>query len=176
MHFNVSGALDCPVSQVNTALYSERCSSSRRPRKCFRTRNVPRRFSSSESSGLTQRLAAISSRRPRRTLAIWVLVVLLALVLAGTSLKGLTTTSHVVGATQSSQAENLYKEVVGSESQKPSDVIVVSSKTSTASDQDWELFVGGLEAEVGDEPRASPMSCPISARVAHWCRITGTPP
>ena len=97
-------------------------------------------------------MAAVSSRRPRRMLAIWGLVVVVALVLAGTSLKGLTTTPHVVGATQSSQAEALYNEVVGSASQKPTDVIVVSSKSSTASDQDFKVFVGRLEAKVGTSP------------------------
>ena len=118
----------------------------------FQDKNVPRRFSSSPGSGLTQRMAAISTQRPRRTLAIWGLVVVVAVVLAGTSLKGLTTTPHVVGATQSSQAETLYNEVVRSASQKPTDVIVVSSKSSTASDQDFKVFVGRLEAEVGTSP------------------------
>src|ERR1700729_2248296 len=98
-------------------------------------------------------MAAASSRRPRRTLAIWGLVVLVALVLAGTSLTGLTTTSHVVGATQSSKAESLYNEVVGLGSHhKATDVIVVSSKTSTASDQGFKVFVSRLEAKVGTSP------------------------
>ena len=115
-------------------------------------KDSPQRFPSSAAYGLTQRMAAVSSRRPRRTLAIWGLVVLVALVLAGTSLKGLTTNSHVVGATQSSQAETLYNQVVGSGSQKPTDVIVVSSKTSTASDQGFKVFVSRLEAKVGTSP------------------------
>ena len=85
-------------------------------------------------------------RRPRRTLAIWGLLVLVALVLVGTSLKGLTTDAQVVGTTQSSQAEALYNEVVGSASHKPTDVIVVSSKSSTASDQDFKIFASRLEA------------------------------
>jgi RND superfamily putative drug exporter len=115
----------------------------------YQEKDVPERFPSSATFGLSQRMAAASSRRPRRTLAIWGLVVVMALVLAGTSLKGLTTTPHVVGATQSSQAETLYNSVVGSASQKTTDVIVVSSKSSTASDQDFKVFVGRLEAKVG---------------------------
>ncbi len=101
---------------------------------------------------VTQRMAATSSRRPRRTLAIWGLLVLVALVFAGTSLKGLTTTAQVVGTTQSSQAEALYNQVVRSASQKPTDVIVVSSKSATAGDQDFKAFVGRLEAKVGTSP------------------------
>src|SRR5580698_2702525 len=101
---------------------------------------------------LTRRMAAASSRRPRRTLAIWGLMVLVSLVLVGTSLKGLTTSSHVVGTTQSSQAESLYDGVVGSARQKPTDVIVVSSKSSTASDPDFKALVGRLETKVGTSP------------------------
>ena len=77
-------------------------------------KDVPKRLPSSASLGLTQRMAAASSRRPRRTLAIWGLLLLAALVLVGTSLKGLTTTAQVVGTTQSSQAVALYNQVVGS--------------------------------------------------------------
>ena len=80
----------------------------------FQVNDVHERLTSSAPLGVTQRLAAASSRRPRRTLAIWGLMVLVSLVLVGTSLKGLTTSSHVVGTTQSSQAEALYDEVVGS--------------------------------------------------------------
>jgi putative drug exporter of the RND superfamily len=119
----------------------------------YQEKDVPTRFPSSATLGLTQRMAAVSSRRPGRTLAIWGFVVVVAVVLTATSLKGLTTTPHVVGATQSSQAETLYNEVAaGSGSQKPTDVIVVSSTSSTASDQDFKVFVGKLEAKVGTSP------------------------
>ena len=113
---------------------------------------LPKRLLNTATLGFTQKMAAASSRRPRRTLGIWGLLVLVALVLVGTSLKGLTTSAHVVGTTQSSQAEALYNEVVGSASQKPTDVIVVSSKRSTASDQDFKAFVSTLEAKVGANP------------------------
>jgi putative drug exporter of the RND superfamily len=110
------------------------------------------RLANAAALGITQRMAASSSRRPRRTLAIWGLLVLAALVLVATSLKGLTTDAHVVGTTQSSQAEALYNEVVKSASQKPTDVIVVSSKLSTASNQHFKAFVSTLEAKVGTSP------------------------
>ena len=113
------------------------------------TKTVPFK---SETFGLTQRMAAASARHSRRTLAIWGLLVLVALVLVGTSLKGLTTGAHVVGTTQSSQAEALYNQVVRSESQKPTDVIVVSSKSSTVSDQNFKALVGRLEAKIGTSP------------------------
>src|ERR1700722_3910385 len=70
MHWNVSGALDSHVSKVDTALYSERCSHSQEG-MMQQEKDSPRRFPSSATYGLTQRMAAVSSRRPRRTLAIW---------------------------------------------------------------------------------------------------------
>ena len=89
-----------------------------------------KRSSSPAPAGLTQRMAVASSRHPRRTIAIWGLIVLVSLVLVGTSLQGLTTSAHVVGATQSSQADALYDRAIGAAAgQKPTDVIVVSSKT-----------------------------------------------
>jgi RND superfamily putative drug exporter len=104
------------------------------------------------TSGFTQKLAAASSRRPGRTLIVWGVLVLVSLVLVGTSLKGLTTNSHVVGATQSGQAEALYNAVVRSASHKPTDVIVVSSTRSIVSDQDFKALVGRLEAKVRISP------------------------
>ena len=89
---------------------------------------------------------------PRRTLAIWGLVVLVSLVLVGTSLKGLTTDSHVVGTTQSAQAEGLYNEVVPTATEKPTDVIVVSSKRSTVGDRGFRTLVDRLEAKVRTSP------------------------
>jgi hypothetical protein len=41
---------------------------------------------------------------------IWGIAVVVALILVGTSLRGLTTSAHVVGTTQSSQAEALYRQ------------------------------------------------------------------
>ena len=102
--------------------------------------------------GITQRIAAASTRRPRRTLAVWGLVALVALVLAGTSLKGLTTSAHVVGTTQSSQAQSIYERLVGTAGQKPTDVIVVSSLRSTTGAPSFKAMVDRLEAKVRTSP------------------------
>jgi len=81
------------------------------------------------------------------------LVVLVALVLVGTSLKGLTSSAHVVGTTQSSQAKALYDQAFGaSVGQKPTDVVVVSSEGSTVSDPKFQALVGSLEAKVRSTP------------------------
>src|SRR5271170_3800153 len=81
--------------------------------------------------GITERLAVASAHRPKRTLAIWGLVILVALVLITTSLKGLTSSAYVVGQTQSKTAEALYSQVIGLQAagRTPTDVIVVSSAT-----------------------------------------------
>ena len=98
-------------------------------------------------------MAAASSRRPRRTLAIWGLVVLVALVLVGTSLKGLTTSAYVVGTTQSSQAKALYDQAIGAAAgQKPTDVIVVSSSSVHGQSPSFQSFVEQLEDKVRTNP------------------------
>ena len=114
---------------------------------------VSRSSSSLTRVGLTEKLAVASARRPRRTLVIWATVVVVALVLVGTSLKGLTTSAHVVGTTESSQAQALYDQVVGSSTdRKPTDVIVLSSKTSTVSAPAFQGVVSRLLTEVRTSP------------------------
>jgi len=106
--------------------------------------------------GLTGRLASVSARRPRRAMLAWGLLVLLALGLAATSLHGLTSTSHVVGTTPSSQAEALYNRATGgSAGRQPTDVIVVSSKTATASSATFRSVVGDLAARLRSDPGIS---------------------
>lgn len=101
------------------------------------------------SPGVTGRLAAASARRPRRTLVAWGLLVLASLGLAATSLHGLTTTSQVVSATPSSRAEALYGQATGGEAgRQPTDVIVVSSRTATASSDAFRSIVAGLAARL----------------------------
>jgi hypothetical protein len=79
--------------------------------------------------------------------------VVVALILVGTSLRGLTTSVHVVGTTQSSQAEALYRQALGaSAGQRPTEVIVVSSKSSTVSDGSFQQFVARLAAQVRAAP------------------------
>ena len=111
---------------------------------------------SAASQSLTGRLASVSARRPRRALLAWGLLVLLALGLAATSLHGLTSTSHVVGTTPSSRAEALYNRATGgSASRQPTDVIVVSSKTATASSAVFRSVVGDLAARLRSDPGIS---------------------
>ncbi len=101
-------------------------------------------------------LASVSSRRPRRALLAWGLLVLLSLGLAATSLHGLTSTSHVVGTTSASRAEALYNRVTGgSAGRQPTDVIVVSSKTATASSAAFRSVIGDLAARLRSDPGIS---------------------
>ncbi len=116
------------------------------------------------SAGLTERLATASARRARRVLAIWGIAVVVALILVGTSLRGLTTSAHVVGTTQSSQAEALYRQAMGaSAGQRPTDVIVVSSKSSTVSDGSFQQFVARLAAQVRTAPGVTHVATDLSA-------------
>jgi uncharacterized membrane protein YdfJ with MMPL/SSD domain len=124
---------------------------------------VTKRSGGRGSAGLTERLAAASARRARRVLAIWGVVVVVALILVGTSLRGLTTGAHVVGTTQSSQAEALYRQAIGAPAgQKPTDVIVVSSTSSTVSDGSFQQFVARLAAQVRTAPGVTHVAADLS--------------
>ncbi len=113
--------------------------------------------------GVTERLAAASARRPRRTLTVWGIVVVVALVLVATCLKGLTSSAHVVGTTESSQAKALYAQVVGGAVHRtPTDVIVVSSKNATAGESTFHAFVARLLVPVRNSPGVTSVSTDLS--------------
>jgi uncharacterized membrane protein YdfJ with MMPL/SSD domain len=114
--------------------------------------------------GVTGRLAAACARRARRTLAVWGLLVLASLGFAVTCLHGLTTASQVVGATQSSRAEALYDRATGGYAgRQPTDVIVVSSKTATASSAAFRSEIAGLTARVRADPGISDVRADLSS-------------
>ncbi|HEV3288996.1 MAG TPA: hypothetical protein VG123_08385 [Streptosporangiaceae bacterium] len=116
------------------------------------------------SAGLTERLASACARRARRVLAIWGIAVVVALILIGTLLSGLTTSVHVVGTTQSSQAEAMYRQALGASAvQRPTDVIVVSSTSSTVSDGSFQHFVARLAAQVRTAPGVTHVATDLSA-------------
>jgi uncharacterized membrane protein YdfJ with MMPL/SSD domain len=113
--------------------------------------------------GVTARLAAASARRPHRTLVAWGLLVLISLVLAITSLHGLTTTSQVAGGTPSSQAEALYGRVTGGQAgRQPTDVIVVSSATASVGSGAFRSIVAGLAARLRPDPGISGVQADLS--------------
>jgi len=105
--------------------------------------------SSALRGGLSERLMGASARRPRRTLAIWGLAILAALVLIGTTVRDLTTSAYVVGSTQSAQAEAFYNRLIGAPAaDRPTDVIVVSSRDFTVRNARFQAVVRRLESEV----------------------------
>ena len=103
--------------------------------------------------GVTERLASASAHRPWLTVTAWGVAVVIALVLAVTGLHGLTSSAHVIGATESSQAEALYDQALGqAAAQRPTDVIVVSSPGITAGDPGFRAAVSQLAARVAAMP------------------------
>ena len=103
--------------------------------------------------GVTGRLAAASAHRPWLTVTAWGVAVVVALVLAVTGLHGLTSSAHVAGATEASQAEVLYDQALGqAAAQRPTDVIVVSSPGITAGDPGFRAAVSQLAARVTAVP------------------------
>ena len=103
---------------------------------------------------MTETLARISARRPWLTIALWVVVVLVALVLVDRLLGSATTTEpRLTGNIESNRAEDLLEERL--RGPKPVlEVVVVQSDTLTVDDPAFRERVEGLFAElVGAGPR-----------------------
>jgi uncharacterized membrane protein YdfJ with MMPL/SSD domain len=97
--------------------------------------------------GLTERLARACAARPRLTLALWGVAVVVAIGLVITSLHGLSSQGNVEGNPESTRAKNAialaFPEVVASEKQ---DVIVVTSSRYTARSPQAQEFKQNLRA------------------------------
>jgi RND superfamily putative drug exporter len=104
-----------------------------------------------------------SARRPWLVIAAWGSAVLVSLFLAVTMLHGLTTDGHVVGSTESSQAQALYDRALGGAvARQPTDVIVLSSPTATASDPAFIAAARALAAQVAAMPGISSVQFSLS--------------
>ena len=97
--------------------------------------------------GVTERLARVSSRHPRRVFLAWVGAIVVGLALSLLFLPGnLTTTGHVTGNPESKQAEDLFNRLPQDE-HGVDELIVVRSPTRTVDDTAFKSFVGRLDAQ-----------------------------
>jgi RND superfamily putative drug exporter len=98
---------------------------------------------------MTERLARACAARPRRTLVLWGVAVVVALALVATSLHGLSSNSHVVGKPESTKASEAiaraFPQVATSAKQ---DVIVVSSSRYRVRSPQFRRRVSQLGAEL----------------------------
>ena len=98
--------------------------------------------------GVTERLARSSSRHPWRTLAAWVVAIVVALAFAIFFLPGnLTTNGHVTGNPESKQAEDLFYERFPPDKNGVDELVVVRSAAHTAADPAFTAFVRNLLAQ-----------------------------
>jgi uncharacterized membrane protein YdfJ with MMPL/SSD domain len=99
-------------------------------------------------AGLTERLARASSARPRRVLAAWSVAIVAAILLAASSLHGLTSNASVTGHPESQRAAAAIAAAFPPTSAElhgqSSDLIVVSSSRYTASSPRFQAFVTRL--------------------------------
>jgi uncharacterized membrane protein YdfJ with MMPL/SSD domain len=99
-------------------------------------------------AGLTERLARSCSARPRRVLAAWGVAIVAALVLAATSLHGLTSNASVSGRPESARAAAAiaaaFPPSAAELRSQSSDVVVVSSAQYAASSPKFHSFVASL--------------------------------
>jgi len=96
---------------------------------------------------MTERLARTCAEHPRRTLGLWGLAVVVALVLVATSLHGLSTQAHVIGNPQSVAATNaIDKAFPQIAAQTKGDVILITSPRYTVSSPQAKKFGAELLA------------------------------
>jgi putative drug exporter of the RND superfamily len=106
--------------------------------------------------GLTERLARACARRPRRTLGLWGIGVVVAVVLVATSLHGLTSNSHVVGSPASTKAADaIARAFPRTAAGAKSDVIVLSSNRYAASAPQFRAALGRLTQGIRATGKAS---------------------
>jgi RND superfamily putative drug exporter len=126
-------------------------------------------------NGITERLARASASRPRRTLGVWGIAVVAAVVLVGTSLHGLTSNAHVVGTPESTKAANaISRAFAGSAAQREhavSDVIVVSSSRYTVDAPRFHTLVARLVAESKATKKVGNVRSGIVSRDRHAALI-----
>jgi RND superfamily putative drug exporter len=120
--------------------------------------------------GSTERLARASAARPRRTLALWGVAVLVGLALVATSLRGLSSNSHVVGKPESTKAEDaIARAFPRTAANSKQDVIVVSSSRYTVTSPQFRAFGKRLAAAVqatGDVREVHPVAVSPDRRSA----------
>jgi putative drug exporter of the RND superfamily len=99
--------------------------------------------------GLTERLARGCAARPKLTLALWGVAVLIALALVATSLHGLSSTSHVVGNPESTKAEDAVARAFPQQNPDGTgDVVVVSSQHYPVDSPQFQAFAKQLEHDL----------------------------
>jgi len=102
--------------------------------------------------GLTERLARSCSAHPRRVLAAWGLAIVAAIVLAATSLHGLTSNATVTGKPESERAAAAiaaaFPQTAAEQRRESSDVVVVTSDRYTAGSPQFAAFVAQLRAKL----------------------------
>jgi putative drug exporter of the RND superfamily len=103
-------------------------------------------------AGLTERLARASSAHPRRVLTAWGVAIVVALVLAATSLHGLTSNASVTGKPESARAAAAiaaaFPPTAAERRQQSSDLVVVSSDRYMAGSPQFRGFVTRLVSEL----------------------------
>src|SRR5579872_1683939 len=116
--------------------------------------------------GVTERLARMSAAHPRRTVAVWGLLVVIALGLVATSLHGLSSNAHVIGTPDSARAADLlaraFPPTSAERRQRVSDVIVVSSSRYPVSAPAFRREVAGLVAGAQATGRVSNVTSYLS--------------
>jgi RND superfamily putative drug exporter len=117
---------------------------------------------------VTERLARSCAAHPKRTLGLWGLAVVIALVLVATSLRGLTSNSNVIGSPESTKAANLIDEAFPRQAVAANgDVIVVSSKRYAVRSPQFRAFLQQHAAQLKATGKATDVHVAAISRDGH---------
>jgi RND superfamily putative drug exporter len=107
-------------------------------------------------TGVTERWARATAAHPRRTIGMWVLLVVLSLAAVVTLLQGLSSDAHVIGKPESTRAADLLRRAFPStpeeRARRVSDVVIVSSDRLTTSSPDFRSKVASLSDQLQAAP------------------------
>jgi putative drug exporter of the RND superfamily len=105
---------------------------------------------------ITARLARAAAAHPRRTIAGWLIAVVVSLALVGTALNGLSSNPHAIGSPDSVRAAQLLDRAFPSQAQgRSGEVIVVASAANRAGEPSFDGTVRQLATRVRALPGAS---------------------
>ena len=132
-----------------------------------------------KGAGITERLARAAATHPIRTIAVFLLLVVAAVLGAGTLLgSGITSEMKFRGSEPASITGQRLVEDRLTGPRKMTDFVIVESATMTVDDPAYKAFVNGLAARIdGLGPKVVEGAAPTTRpRTRRWCPRTSTRP
>lgn len=108
-------------------------------------------MAATQPRGLTGRLAALATRNPWKTVTVWIIVFLLAAIVAGLFPAEMTTDANFTNNPDSKVADELIEERLDG-TPRPDELVVVKSNGATIDSPEFQEFVTDLQADLAALP------------------------